>query len=203
MTIDIGYPMDLAIIDYGMGNIKSVYNAFTYLGAKPTVVKKPSDLRADKIVIPGVGAFGDGVKNLDPFISKLKTAIDSEVPVLGICLGLHMFFEGSEESPRERGMKVIQGRVIKIRTRLRLPHIGWNSIKIKKRCPLLRGLDGENMYFVHSYHAMPEEDVIAATTRYGREITAAVWKDNIYGTQFHPEKSGKAGLRVLENFLEL
>jgi len=203
MTIDIGYPMDLAIIDYGIGNIKSVYNAFRYLDAEPTVVKKSSDLRADKIVIPGVGAFGDGVKNLTPFIPKLKKAIDSGVPVLGICLGLHMFFEGSEESPGARGMKVIKGRVVKIRTNLRLPHIGWNSIKIKKRCPLFRGLNGENMYFVHSYHALLKEDVIAATTSYGCEITAAIWKDNVYGTQFHPEKSGGAGLKVLDNFLEL
>jgi glutamine amidotransferase len=196
--------MDMAIIDYGMGNIKSVYNAFRYLGAKPTVVKKPSNLRADKIVIPGVGAFGDCAKNLAPFVPRVTKAIASRVPVLGICIGMHMFFESSEESPGIRGMGVFRGEVVKIRTRLRLPHIGWNSIKIKKkRCPLFMGLNGGSMYFVHSYHALPEEDVIAATTRYGSEITAAVWRDNVYGTQFHPEKSGRAGLMVLDNFLEL
>jgi len=196
--------MDLAIVDYSIGNMKSVYNAFRYLGAKPTVVKKPSDLKADKIVIPGVGAFGDGAKNLAPFIPRITKAITSRKPVLGICLGMHLFFESSEESPGIRGIGVFRGEVVKIRTRQRLPHIGWNSIKIKKkRCPLFRGLNDENMYFVHSYHALPKEDVIATTTSYGREITAAVWKDNVYGTQFHPEKSGRAGLKVLDNFLEL
>jgi glutamine amidotransferase len=196
--------MDLAIIDYGMGNIKSVYNAFRCVGVEPALVKKPSALKADKIIIPGVGAFGDGMKNLAPFVPKLTKAIGSGVPVLGICLGLHMFFEGSEESPGVRGMDVIRGEVVKIRTRMRLPHIGWNSIKIKKKgCPLFKGLNWNYMYFVHSYHALPTEDAIAATTHYGREITAAVWKNSIYGTQFHPEKSGEAGLKLLENFLRL
>jgi len=195
--------MDLAIVDYSMGNMKSVYNAFRYLGAKPTVVKKPSDLKADKIVIPGVGAFGDGAKNLAPFIPQITKAITSRKPVLGICLGMHLFFENSEESPGIRGMGVFRGEVVKIRTRQRLPHIGWNSIKIKKECPLFRGLDGEPMYFVHSYHPLPEEDIIAVTTRYGCEVTAGVCRGGVYGTQFHPEKSGGAGLKLLENFLEL
>ncbi len=195
--------MKLAIVDYGMGNLKSVCNAFRYLGAEPTLVKTPSNLRADKIVIPGVGAFGDGVKNLAPFIPRLKEEIASGTPLLGVCLGMQVLFQSSEESPRVRGIGVMRGKVVRIRTSLRLPHIGWNSIKIKKRCPLLRGLDGEHMYFVHSYHAVPSEDVVSATTRYGPEVTAAVWKDNVYGTQFHPEKSGSAGLKILENFLEL
>jgi glutamine amidotransferase len=196
--------MELAIIDYGMGNIKSVYNAFKCVGVEPVLMKRPSTLKAEKIVIPGVGAFGDGMKNLAPFVPGLKRAIFSGVPVLGICLGLHMFFECSEESQGVRGMGVIQGEVVKIRTRMRLPHIGWNSIKIKKKgCPLFKGLNGNYMYFVHSYHALPTEDAIAATAHYGREITAAVWRNSIYGTQFHPEKSGEAGLKLLENFLEL
>jgi glutamine amidotransferase len=195
--------MKLAIIDYGMGNIKSVYNAFRYLGAKPTVVKNPLALRADKIVIPGVGAFGDGAKNLAPFVPQIKKAVSSRIPVLGICLGMHLFFEGSDESRGTKGMGILRGRAVKMRTRQRLPHIGWNSIKIKKECPLFRGLDGEPMYFVHSYHPLPEEDIVAATTRYGCVVTAGVCKGDVYGTQFHPEKSGKAGLKLLENFLEL
>jgi len=196
--------MKLAIVDYGMGNLKSVCNAFRYLGAEPTLVKTPSNLRADKIVIPGVGAFGDGARNLAPFVPRLKEEIASGALLLGICLGMQVLFESSEESPRARGMEVMRGRVVKIRTSLRLPHIGWNSIKIrKKRCPLLRGLDREPMYFVHSYHAVPSEDVVSATTRYGSEVTAAVWKGDTYGTQFHPEKSGRAGLKILENFLGL
>jgi glutamine amidotransferase len=195
--------MELAIIDYSMGNIRSVCNAFRFLGAEPTVVRKPLALRADKIVIPGVGAFGDGAKNLAPFVPRIKRAVASSTPVLGICLGMHLLFEGSEESPGIRGMGIFKGRVVKVRTRQRLPHIGWNSIKIKKECPLFRGIDGELMYFVHSYHPLPEEDIIAATTRYGCEVTAGVCGGNVYGTQFHPEKSGEAGLRLLENFLEL
>ncbi|HID60834.1 MAG TPA: imidazole glycerol phosphate synthase subunit HisH [Hadesarchaea archaeon] len=196
--------MKLAIIDYGMGNIKSVCNAFTYLGAKPVIVDAPSRFNADKIIIPGVGSFGDGVKNLAPFVPKIKDAVVSGTPVLGICLGLHMFLDNSEESPRVPGMGLIKGGVRKLQTRMKLPHIGWNSIKIeKKRCPLFRGLGEEYVYFVHSYHPMPKENTIAATARYGCEVTAAVWKDNIYGTQFHPEKSGKAGLKMLKNFLEL
>lgn len=200
---DSGCSMELAIIDYGMGNVKSVYNAFRYLGAKPTVVNKPSDLAADKIVIPGVGAFGDGAKNLAPFAAQIVKAIDSQIPVLGICLGMHLFFEGSEESREARGMRILKGRVVKMRTCQRLPHIGWNSIKVEKEHPLFRGLDDEPMYFVHSYHPQPKEDITVATTRYGCLVTAGVCKGNVYGTQFHPEKSGEAGLRLLKNFLEL
>ncbi|RLG57958.1 MAG: imidazole glycerol phosphate synthase subunit HisH [Hadesarchaea archaeon] len=196
--------MKLAVVDYGMGNIKSVCNAFAYLGAKPVIADTPSKLNADKIVIPGVGSFGEGVKNLAPFIPKIRNAVNSGTPVLGICLGLHMFLEVSEESPEVQGMGLIKGGVKKLQTRMRLPHMGWNSIRIKKkRCPLFRGINGDHVYFVHTYHPVPKENVVAATARYGCEVNAAVWKDNLYGTQFHPEKSGKIGLRLLENFLEL
>lgn len=195
--------MELAIIDYGMGNIKSVYNAFVHLGVRPTVVRRPQDLTADKIVIPGVGAFGDGAKNLAPFFPRIREAIASHIPVMGICLGMHLFFEGSEESPGARGMGILKGRAVRMRTRRRLPHIGWNSIRVRKDCPLFGGLDREFMYFVHSYHPQPGEDIVAATARYGCLVTAGVWEGNVYGTQFHPEKSGRAGLRLLNNFLEL
>ncbi len=187
-----------------MGNIKSVYNALKYLGAKPVVAKSPSDVKGEKIIIPGVGAFGKGAHNLKPFIPKIRETLTSNLPLLGICLGLEMFFEDSEESPRIKGLGLMKGKVVRIRTKLRLPHIGWNSLEIKKRaCPLFQDIDNGYAYFVHSYHALPEEDLVAATTKYGCEINASVWKGNIFGTQFHPEKSGALGLQILKNFLEL
>jgi glutamine amidotransferase len=116
---------------------------------------------------------------------------------------MHLLFEGSEESPGARGIGILKGRVVRLRTRQRLPHIGWNSIRIRKECPLFRGVNGEFMYFVHSYHPRPEENITVATARYGCVVTAGICSGNVYGTQFHPEKSGEAGLRVLKNFLEL
>ncbi len=194
----------ISIIDYKMGNVKSVYNALKYLGGEPIVVKSPSEVNGRRLVIPGVGAFGDGINNLRPFIPKITKLLDSNVPLLGICLGSQMFFEGSEEAPDVKGLGLMKGKVAKIRANLRLPHIGWNSLEIRKKdCPLFKGIDAGFAYFLHSYHALPEEDVVAATTSYGCTINASVWKDNIFGTQFHPEKSGSLGLKILKNFLEL
>jgi glutamine amidotransferase len=187
-----------------MGNIKSVYNALKHLGAKPIIADTPSKVKTGKIVIPGVGAFGKGMNNVKPFIPKIREALTSESPLLGICLGLQMFFEESEESPATEGLGLMKGKVVKIRTNLRLPHIGWNSLEIRKKaCPLFNSIDKGYAYFVHSYHALPEEDVVAATTSYGCKVNASVWKKNVFGTQFHPEKSGALGLQVLKNFLEL
>jgi glutamine amidotransferase len=197
----------VAIVNYGMGNIRSVHNAFKYLKAEVNVVDDPLklSLKKEKIVIPGVGAFEDGIKNIQPFISKIMEAISLGKPILGICIGLQMFFEESEESTKAKGLGLIKGRVVKIRTNLKLPHIGWNKLKIvKDGCPLFKEVKDGYVYFVHSYHALPaEEDVIVATTEYGCEVTAAVWKNNVYGVQFHPEKSGRTGLKILKNFLEL
>ncbi|MEW6222562.1 MAG: imidazole glycerol phosphate synthase subunit HisH [Candidatus Hadarchaeota archaeon] len=193
----------VAIVDYKMGNIRSVYNAVKYVGVKPVVVSSPSKLKAEKIIIPGVGAFGDGVKNFKPFFPKIKEAVSSKVQVLGICLGMQMFFEMSEESPRARGLPLIPGKIVKIRTPLKIPQIGWNLLKVTKSgCPLFNGVKKGYVYFDHSYHASPKEKVIAATTDYGATVTAAVWKGNLFGTQFHPEKSGEVGLKMLRNFLE-
>jgi len=187
-----------------MGNIKSVCNALKYLGAKPIIADTPSEVKAGKIIIPGVGAFGRGMNNLKPFIPKIREALTSNFPLLGICLGLQVFFEGSEESPAIKGLGLMKGKVVKIGTKLRLPHIGWNSLEIRKiACPLFKGIDGGYAYFVHSFHALPEENVVAATTSYGCEVNASVWKNNVFGTQFHPEKSGVLGLQILKNFLEL
>ena len=187
-----------------MGNVKSVYNALKHVGAKPIIANSPSKVKTGKIVIPGVGAFGKGMENLSPFIPKIREASTSDIPLLGICLGMHMFFERSEESPATEGLGLMEGKVVKIRTKLRLPHIGWNFLEIRKEtCPLFKGINSGYAYFVHSYHALPEENVVAATTSHGSEITASVWMQHVFGTQFHPEKSGALGLQILKNFSEL
>ena len=187
-----------------MGNTRSVYNALKHLGATPIIADTPSEVKPGKTIIPGVGAFGKGMKNFTPFIPKIADALASNNLLLGICLGMQMFFEGSEESPATKGLGLMKGKVARIKTKLRLPHIGWNSLEIKRKaCPLFRDVDEGYTYFVHSYYAVPQEDVVAATTAYGGEITASVWKKNVFGTQFHPEKSGAVGLRILKNFLEV
>lgn len=194
----------VSIVDYGMGNIRSVSNAVKILGAEARVSSSPDDLDAKKIIIPGVGAFGDAMKNLDPFLPNILEALESNIPILGICLGMQVFFENSEESPKTEGFSILKGRVTKIKTELNLPHIGWNSLDIKKDfCPLFRNLRGGYVYFAHSYYVRPKKDIVVATSEYGTEITASIWKENIFGTQFHPEKSGKLGLKILQNFLEL
>ncbi len=182
----------VSIIDYGMGNIQSVRNALEFLGVEPVVVNDIKDIDIGrKTIIPGVGAFGDAMKNIQP-------------PMLGICLGMQLFFETSEESDDEKGIAALEGKVVKPNTSQKLPQIGWNSLDIrKKNCPLFDGIENGYVYYAHSFHVDPDEDVIAATSDYGEEITASVWKDNIFGTQFHPEKSGKVGLKILKNFLRL
>jgi len=192
------------ILDYGMGNLRSVCNAVRFLGGRPVLVSSPEKLEGGKVIIPGVGAFGKGMENLKPFLPEMRRALSSGVFVLGICLGLHLMLEGSEEAPGVRGIGALKGRVVKINTTLPLPHIGWNWVSPQKEsCPLFKNAGGGHAYFVHSYHALPEEEVIAATTDYGGRVTAAVWKENLFGVQFHPEKSGPYGLKILKNFMEL
>ncbi len=196
--------MKVSIVDYGMGNIKSVSNALDFLDAEPLIASEPEDIEGDHIIIPGVGAFGDAMESFEPFLPRINRSIDSGVPILGICLGMQLFFETSEESPDTKGISALKGRVTRPLTDLRLPQIGWNSIEVRKDdCRLFDGIDDGYVYYAHSYHVETREDVVAATSDYGIEITASVWRDNLYGTQFHPEKSGKLGLKILKNFLEL
>lgn len=196
--------MEVSIVDYGMGNIKSVLNALEFLGAEPKIVKSPKNMNSDKVVLPGVGAFGDAMENLEAFAPKIEGLVASDVPLLGICLGMQAFFEGSDESPQVGGLGLLRGQVTKVDTELKLPHIGWNSLEFEENeCPIFEGIKGGYVYYAHSYHVVPEDDVVVATSEYGTDITASVREKNIFGTQFHPEKSGKLGLRILKNFLEI
>ncbi len=199
----------IAIVDYGMGNLKSVSKAFQSQGFTVNVTRDPGDIRsASGLVLPGQGAFGDCVKNLEEngIFQTIKEFIQSGKPYLGICLGLQVLFEGSEESPGVAGLGLLKGKVVRFpsfkKERLKVPHMGWNRIGIRKKTALLEGIpDGSWFYFVHSYFPVPEdESVIAITCTYGLEFTAAVATGNIFACQFHPEKSSGYGLMLLRNF---
>ena len=197
----------IAIIDYGVGNLVSAEKAFVALGADVRVTSDESTIReASKIVLPGVGAFGDCMKNLEEsgLIPVLKESVAAGKPLLGICVGLQVLFDGSEESPGAKGLGLIHGMVKKIQAPgLKVPHMGWNDLILDRPHPVLEGIaTGDHAYFVHSYHfrvADPAHRLAFCT--YGGEITAIVGRDNILGTQFHPEKSQSTGLRLIGNFL--
>ena len=204
----------IAVIDYGVGNLFSVEKAFAATGEEVKVTGEAEDLKAaDKLVLPGVGAFGDCMKNLEStgLIPIILEQIANKKPLFGICVGLQILFEGSEESPNVKGLAVFKGMVKKINApQLKIPHMGWNAVSIRNeelgmRNKLFAGLkENPYLYFVHSYHAVPEDkNLIAATADYGEELTAAIIKDNIYATQFHPEKSGDVGLKIIENFVKI
>jgi glutamine amidotransferase len=199
----------IAIVDYGMGNLRSVSKALESQGFAVSVTKDPLNIRnASGLVLPGQGAFGDCVKNLEEngITETIKDFIRSGKPYLGICLGLQVLFEESEESPGAAGFGLLKGRVVRFPSfkedRLKVPHMGWNRIGIRKKAAILEGVpDGSWFYFVHSYYPVPEDgSVIAVTCEYGLEFTAAVAADNIFACQFHPEKSSAHGLRLLRNF---
>lgn len=198
----------IAIIDYGAGNLHSVKNALDFLGA-PCVVtgSKEEILGADKVILPGVGAFGDAMKCLEDsgLVDTVKTAAKSGRPFLGICLGLHLLFEESEESPGVRGLGIFKGRIVKIPDsgNLKIPHMGWNSIHITKNSKILKNIGDEPyVYFVHSYYPQAEDSsIISACTEYGQRLDIAVEQDNVFATQFHPEKSGDIGMEILKNFI--
>jgi imidazole glycerol-phosphate synthase subunit HisH len=197
----------IAIVDYGMGNLKSVRNAFARLHAKADITRDPDEIRrASAIVLPGVGAFGRCVENLRRFelFDVIRHEIASGKRYLGICLGLQILFESSEEAPGVSGMGVVKGTVTRFRGGLKVPHMGWNSIRINRDSKILKGIeDGAYLYFVHSFYPAPAEDIAATTTEYGVSFASSIEKGNIFACQFHPEKSQSIGLHLLSNFVEL
>ena len=200
----------IAIIDYDAGNIKSVEKAVQALGEVPVVTRKREEiLRADKVILPGVGAFGDAMKKIRSYGLEdvIHEIVDNKTPFLGICLGLQLLFERSEESVGERGLGILKGEIVRIPDGegLKVPHIGWNSLKFPNEGRLFKGVKKDSyVYFVHSYYLRAErpEDV-AATTDYVVNIHAAAEHGNVFATQFHPEKSGETGLQILKNFIGL
>jgi glutamine amidotransferase len=204
--------MSIAIIDYGMANLRSVQKAFEQVGHRAEIVASPEAIdRVDKIVLPGVGAFKDAIVTLRDrgFDVAVKRHIDKGKAFLGICLGLQMLFDVGYEDGEHKGLGIIPGRCVRFdvdRTLgLKVPHMGWNQLIQKRPSPLLKDLPSEaSVYFVHSYHVEPASaEVIATTTDYGGEFVSSIWRDNIVATQFHPEKSQKVGLAMLRNFGEL
>lgn len=200
----------IAIVDYDAGNIKSVEKALQFLGEEPVVTRdKETLLQADKVIVPGVGAFGDAMGKMRQYglVEVLREIADKGTPILGICLGLQLFFKSSEETPGVEGLGLLPGKIIRIPDKegFKIPHMGWNSIQINPASRLLKGIEeGAYVYFVHSYYLQAENEAdVAATTDYVVNIHAAAEHDNIFATQFHPEKSGEIGLQILKNFIEL
>ncbi len=198
----------IALIDYGMGNLRSVEKALRQAGAQVELVTSPETIRsADAVVLPGVGAIGDCVCNLthQKLVPALREFIDSGKPFLGICLGLQALFDESEESGGVKGLGIFPGSVPRFRVQnLKVPHMGWNRLHlVQPNCPLLRGVDnGSFVYFVHSYYVAPRDPaLVCTTTDYGGEFCSMIWRDNVFATQFHPEKSQAIGLKMLENFV--
>jgi glutamine amidotransferase len=200
----------IAIVDYGMGNLRSVQKGFERVGHEAVVTNDPSLLAsATKLVLPGVGAFEDAIGELrrrelvDPILSH----IDSGKPFLGICLGLQLLFDVSHEGGRHEGLGVIPGEVVRfsVPAEFKVPHMGWNELTILRRPPILEGIpDNTHVYFVHSYYVVPRDaSVVAAETTYHTPFTSIIWRDNVMATQFHPEKSQELGLQMLKNFAEL
>lgn len=205
----------IAVIDYGMGNLRSVQKGFEKVGVDAFITDNPEDiLSADGVVLPGVGAFKDCMDNLeaDNLIEPIKQVVAKGTPFLGICLGLQLLFTESEEFGIHKGLDILPGRIRRFpadmpngERNLKVPHMGWNRISIKKECPLLSDTtDGDYFYFVHSYYVdSPDNDIILTTTDYGINFTSSVCRDNVYGVQFHPEKSQDIGLKIFKRFGEM
>ncbi|HTM53089.1 MAG TPA: imidazole glycerol phosphate synthase subunit HisH [Pirellulales bacterium] len=200
----------IAIIDYQMGNLRSVQKGFEKVGHASTITSDPEVLaRAEKIVLPGVGAFGDAMAEIRrrELVAPIREAVERGKPFLGICLGLQLLFEAGYEGGTHEGLGILPGKVVRFELPhgFKVPHMGWNSLSMRRSVPLLAGLDGDTFcYFVHSYYVVPRDrDVIAAETDYGGPFCSMIWRDNLCATQFHPEKSQRVGLQMLKNFAEL
>jgi glutamine amidotransferase len=199
----------IGIVDYNMGNLASVANAFKKIGTKAEIIKDADKLKNyDKLIFPGVGAFGDAMKHLKEtnLDEAMKEFIKSGKYVLGVCLGMQLLFERSEEFGNHKGLGIIEGEVIKFdknKMQEKIPHMGWNKMFFKRKTALFEGLENPYLYFVHSYHVICDEKYVIGKTIYGYEFVSAVNKDNVFGFQPHPEKSHNAGLKILENFVRL
>lgn len=200
----------IAIIDYDAGNIKSVEKALQYLGEEAVITRDREEILAsDKVILPGVGAFGDAMEKLHQYglVDTIQEVVDRRIPFLGICLGLQLMFESSDEAPGVKGLGLLPGKILRIPKKgdMKIPHMGWNDIKIKEGAKLFAGLeDHPYVYFVHSYYLQADDpSIVAATTEYGVTVHASVEKDNIFACQFHPEKSSTVGLQILKNFIAL
>ncbi|MDW7685101.1 MAG: imidazole glycerol phosphate synthase subunit HisH [Bacillota bacterium] len=195
----------IVIIDYGVGNLRSVQNSFAQAGFPAMISGDPKDLEAaDGLVLPGVGAFGQAMESLrqSGLERTIKSRVAKGVPLLGICLGLQLLFDRSEEMGDHSGLGLIAGDVVFFREELKVPQVGWNQLNVKREHPLLAGVkDGDYFYFVHSYYVRPSDPAVTlATADYGTEFTAVVQHGNVFGIQFHPEKSSRLGLKILANY---
>ena len=203
--------MKISIVDYGMGNLRSVQKAFTALDFETEITSDPEKiLKADKIILPGVGAFRDAINNLNQtgLSDAVKEAAKKGTNILGICLGMQLMFDKSYENGEFIGLGLMPGEIVKFREdladqtgRLKIPHMGWNNLEIEKTAPLFEDLkQGSSVYFVHSYYLQTDADIVSSYVTYGDRIAVSAQKDNVYATQFHPEKSGEIGLKILKNF---
>ncbi len=199
----------IVIIDYGMGNLRNVQKAFEKIGHEARLTRNKNEIRkASAVVLPGVGAFKDCMENLRKYglIEILVRSVESGIPYLGICLGLQVLFSESEEFGSHKGLDLIKGTVVKFvpDPEHKVPHMGWNTIEMEREIPMLQGIEsGDFFYFVHSYYVVPDEtEWISSVTTFNKPFVSSIWKENLFATQFHPEKSQQKGLRILENFVK-
>lgn len=195
----------ITIIDYKSGNLKSISNGFKKIGEEFQITDDVEIIsNAKYLVLPGVGAFGSAMKNLEPFKDVINEHVSDDKPFLGVCLGQQVLMGESEESPNAEGLNLFKGHCEFLPDGVKIPHMGWNRLDVVKKSPILEGVDKEYFYFVHSYHVIPDDDdIIAGTCDYGIDVVASLSQNNLFSTQFHPEKSGKAGLKILKNFVNI
>lgn len=195
----------ITIIDYKSGNLKSISNGFKKIGVDYQITDDKEIIAdSDYLVLPGVGAFGSAMENLKAFEDVINEHVNDNKPFLGICLGQQVLLSSSDESPGVKGLDLFEGHAEILPEGVKIPHMGWNKLKVVNNSPILDGIDGEYFYFVHSYHVVPDdESIIAGVCEYGGDVVASLCQNNLFSTQFHPEKSGEAGLKILKNFTNL